>query len=88
MYSNELTTEVIHKFLMMLPPFKDNYTTVHETKFVDSLPIYTLENTDFDFFIEGDYNPNEKCFLKMEDNDSDNHWCFITEVKCLGNMYD
>lgn len=80
-YSKELTTEKVRKFLMMLPPFKDNWTTEYETKFIDQIDSYAV---DENFVISKDYvNDGEDLFLKIEDENGDNHWCFVRKVEMI-----
>ena len=80
MYSKELTTEKVRKFLMMLPPFKENWTTEYETKFMDQIDLYKV---DEDFVIDRGCNDGEDLFLKIEDEACDNHWCFVKKVEML-----
>lgn len=80
MYSKELTTENVRKFLMMLLPFKENWTTEYETKFMDQIDLYKVDD---DFVIERGYNVGEELFLKIEDEHYDNHWCYVRKVEML-----
>lgn len=80
MYSKELTTENVRKFLMMLPPFKENWTTEYDTKFMDQIDLYMAEDQNF---IYDTYEDGDQLFLKIEDESCDNHWCFVKKVEML-----
>lgn len=81
MYSKELTTENVRKFLMLLPPFKENWTTEYETKFMDQIDLYKVE--DENFIYERYKDDEDQLFLKIEDEHFDNHWCYVRKVEML-----
>lgn len=75
-YTDVLNDKVISDFLMMLPPFKENWKTEWGDDFLDQLQYYKLDD-EFIFDVLGD----EDVFLKIEDSNFDNHWCFIRTVE-------
>lgn len=77
-YADELTTENVKKFLLSLPPFKENWTTEYETKFMDQIDLYQVEDPEF---ILETYDEEGNLFLKIEDEHCDNHWCFFKKIE-------
>lgn len=75
-YADELTTENVKKFLLEIPPFKENWTTEYETKFMDQIDLYKVEDPHF---IYETYD-GESLFLKIEDEHFDNHWCYFRKI--------
>ena len=76
-YADELTTENVKKFLLSLPPFKENWTTEYETKFMDKIDIYQVDEN----FVISSYDEDGDLFLKIEDEKCDNHWCFVKKIE-------
>ena len=66
---------------MMLPPFKENWTTEYETKFMDQIDLYKVE--DENFIYERYKDDEDQLFLKIEDEHFDNHWCYVRKVEML-----
>lgn len=77
-YAEELTTENVKKFLLSLPPFKENWTTEYETKFMDQIDLYQVEDPEF---ILESCEGGSNLFLKIEDCHCDNHWCFFKKIE-------
>jgi hypothetical protein len=77
-YAEELTTENVQKFLLSLPPFKENWSTEYETKFMDQIGLYQVEDPEF---VLETYGEEGNLFLKIEDEHCDNHWCFFKKIE-------
>ncbi len=80
-YSKELNNEAVQSFLQNLPPFKNNLSTEYGEKFTELLSSDMYDTTHENFFFDGFYFENERCFFKVEDENCDNHWCFISKIE-------
>lgn len=78
--SKELNNSVVQSFLKELPPFKNGMSTEYGEKFSELLYSDMYNTSHPNFFFDGVYNQNEQCFFKVEDENCDNHWCFITKI--------